>query len=75
MKIMKISDDKLLQDFLKGKSEHTFILFNHFISKYKGVGGITIHPAKTMIGMANEHKRIAWVTQLGKNFIHVVFLF
>jgi hypothetical protein len=26
-----------------------------------------------MIGISNAHKRIAWVTQLGKNFIHVVF--
>jgi hypothetical protein len=28
-----------------------------------------------MIGIANSKKRIAWVTQLGKNFIHVVFPF
>ena len=28
-----------------------------------------------MIGIANTHKRIAWVTQLGKNFVHVVFPF
>ena len=28
-----------------------------------------------MIGVANDHKRIAWITQLGKNFVHVVFPF
>jgi hypothetical protein len=28
-----------------------------------------------MIGIANDKKRIAWITQLGKNFIHVVFPF
>ena len=28
-----------------------------------------------MIGISNTHKRIAWVTQSGKNFIHVVFPF
>jgi hypothetical protein len=28
-----------------------------------------------MIGVANAHKRIAWITQLGKNFVHVVFPF
>jgi hypothetical protein len=28
-----------------------------------------------MIGIANSHKRIAYISQLGKNFIHVVFLF
>jgi len=26
-----------------------------------------------MIGVANSHKKIAYITQLGKNFIHVVF--
>lgn len=28
-----------------------------------------------MIGISNGHKRIAWITQLGKNFMHVVFPF
>jgi hypothetical protein len=28
-----------------------------------------------MIGIANANKRIAWINQLGKNFIHVVFPF
>lgn len=70
---MGISKDKELEVFLKGKSEHILMLFNHFIEKYKEVGEITIHPAKTMIGVANSYKRIAWVTQLGKNFIHIVF--
>jgi hypothetical protein len=28
-----------------------------------------------MIGISNSQKRIAWITQLGKNFIHVVFPF
>ena len=28
-----------------------------------------------MISIANEHKRVAYITQTGKNFIHVVFPF
>ena len=28
-----------------------------------------------MIALDNGHKRVAYVTQLGKNFIHVVFPF
>lgn len=67
--------DKELEVFLQGKSTHTLLLFHHFIEQFQQVGDITIHPAKTMIGIANSHKRIAWVTQLGKNFIHVVFPF
>jgi len=64
-----------LSDFLTGKSEHTLILFHHFVNEYKKLGDVTLHPAKTMIGVTNGHKRIAWITQLGKNFIHVVFPF
>lgn len=62
-----------LSAFLTGKSAHTLMLFNHFVSEFSKVGNITLHPAKTMIGIANAHKRIAWITQLGKNFVHVVF--
>ncbi|MGZ4056672.1 MAG: DUF5655 domain-containing protein [Bacteroidia bacterium] len=67
--------NKELEEFLKGKPEHTLRLFDHFIERYKEIGDVTIHPAKTMIGISNSHKRIAWVTQLGKNFIHIVFPF
>lgn len=69
-----INDPELLA-FLSGKSEHTVSLFHHFIETFQQVGDVTVHPAKTMIGIANPHKRIAYVTQLGKNFVHVVFPF
>lgn len=62
-------------DFLKGKSEYTLALYEHFISEFKKIGDIHIESTKTMIGISNSNKRIAWVTQLGKNFIHVVFPF
>lgn len=64
-----------LHAFLAGKSEHTLVLFHHFIDAWKAVGPVTVHPAKTMIGIANAHKRVVYITQLGKNFIHVVFPF
>jgi len=70
---MENPDD--LSAFLAGKSEQTLRLFNHFVSEYHKIAPVTLHPAKTMIGIANEHRRIAWVTQLGKNFVHVVFPF
>jgi hypothetical protein len=70
-----MEEEKQLAGFLTGKSEHTLTLFNHFVEEYKKLGPITLHPAKTMIGIANAHKRIAWITQLGKNFIHIVFPF
>ena len=51
------------------------MLFNYFITRFHEIGNIIVEPTKTMIGISNSHKRIAWVTQLGKNFIHVVFPF
>jgi len=68
-------NDDELNRFLANKSAETLLLFNHFITAYQKLAPVTIHPAKTMIGIANSHRRIAWVTQLGKDFIHVVFPF
>jgi hypothetical protein len=67
--------EKTLDDFLNGKSPHTLALFDHFVEEYKQIGKVTLHPAKTMIGIATPRKRIAYVIQLGKDFIHVVFPF
>jgi len=64
-----------LSIFLTGKSETSLALFDHFINEFSTIAPITLHPAKTMIGISNEHKRIAWVTQFGKSFLHVVFPF
>jgi hypothetical protein len=58
--------EKSINDFLDGKSETTLELYHHFIKQFKKTGEITIHPAKTMIGIANANKRIAWINQLGK---------
>ena len=70
-----LNDYKNVSVFLNGKSEHTIQLFDHFIKQFEKVGDITIEPTKTMIGISNSNKRIAWITQLGKNFIHIVFPF
>ena len=67
--------EKSIEDFLSGKSTKTVELFNHFISEFQKIGNVTLHPAKTMIGITTPRKRIAYVTQLGKNFVHVVFPF
>jgi len=66
--------DKVLADFLKGKSEHTLSLFWHFADCYQQIGKVTIHPTKTMIAFA-ARTRIAFVTRLGKDFIDIVFPF
>ena len=67
--------EKTIADFLTGKSETTKALYHHFINEFITLGMISIHPTKTMIGVSNGIKRIAYITQLGKNFVHVVFPF
>lgn len=74
-KAQKVSADISLDDFLKNKSVHTLELFDHFVSEYMKIGKVALRPAKTMVGIATPRKRIAYITQLGKNFIHVVFPF
>lgn len=66
---------KTVADFLAGKSELTRELYHHFVSEFMSVGMVTVHPAKTMIGISNGVKRVAYITQLGRNFIHVYFPF
>jgi hypothetical protein len=66
--------DKELSDFLSGKSEHTVELFDHLVTTYKQIGDVTVHPTKSMISFASR-TRFAYVIQLGKNFIDVVFPF
>ena len=66
---------RTLREAVSGKSEHTKDLLNDFIREYKKIGKIKVEPSKTMIAIATEQKGIAYVTQLGKNFIHVVFVF
>ena len=69
------SDTTKIEHFLAGKSQQTLELFTHFISEYEQLGNFTLEATKTMIAIDNGHKRVAWITQLGKNFVHVVFPF
>ncbi|TSJ47731.1 DUF5655 domain-containing protein [Fluviicola chungangensis] len=72
---MSTSENSSIARFLSGKSEHTLSLFEHFVSGFEDLGNIRLEATKTMIAVDNGEKRIAWITQLGKNFIHVVFPF
>ncbi|WP_343604850.1 DUF5655 domain-containing protein [Fluviicola sp.] len=70
-----MSEYRSVDVFLSGKSEYTLSLFTHFVKEYEALGAITLEPTKTMIAIDNGQRRVAWITQLGKNFIHVVFPF
>lgn len=64
-----------LDEFTAGKSPVSVRLLHHFIRVYSQIGKIQAIPAKTMIGMATSRKRVAYVTQLGRSHIRVVFPF
>lgn len=64
-----------VKDFLRGKSKITRSLYRHFIEEYKKIGEVSIHPTKTMIGIATPQGVIAYVTQFGKSSVHIVFPF
>ena len=63
---------KELSELLAGKSQNTIALFHHLVSEYRQIGEVTLHPAKSMISFA-ARKRFAYVINLGKNFVDVVF--
>jgi hypothetical protein len=69
-----MTNDHNLSDFLNGKSHHTLDLFDHLINEYRQIGEVSIHPAKSMISIS-ARKKFAYIIQLGKNFIDVVFPF
>lgn len=71
----KETGKKKVEDFLIGKSDHTSSLFHHFVNEYAMLASISLYPAKTMVGIVYDTKKIAWITQFGKNFIHIVFPF
>lgn len=67
--------DQRLTPFTKGKSEYSVALLKHFLETYKLLGALDVHPTKSMIGIVANGKNVAWITQIGKNYIHVVFPF
>ncbi len=67
-------NEKTLADFLKGKSDHTRMLFDYCIEQLRQIGPFELHPAKTRISFA-AGIRFGAVHQLGKNFIDLVFYF
>ena len=57
------------------RSHAAQLLFDHFINELEKIGAVEIHPHKTMISISRGKHGVAYVTQAGKNFIHIVFSF
>ena len=63
-----------LTDFLNGKTEYTLELFRFFIDEFNKIGEVELRPLKSMIAIESNHT-LAYITQFGKNFVHIVFPF
>jgi hypothetical protein len=57
------------------KSAAAQLLLDHFIAELQKIGAVEIHPHKTMISICRGKQGVAYITQAGKSFIHVVFPF
>ncbi|NLR80969.1 hypothetical protein [Chitinophaga eiseniae] len=73
--LLDTTHDPLLTAFLTGKSEQALSLLRHFLQQYQQLGNVYLYPTKSMIGIGIGDRRVAWVNQLGKAFINVVFPF
>lgn len=63
-----------LSNFLNGKTEQTLRLFRFFVAEFEKISPIEIRVTKTMIALKGNGNEI-YITQLGKNFVHIVFPF
>jgi hypothetical protein len=70
-----MDDSRHLSAFSIIKSAQALMLFDHFIAELQKAGPVSIYPHKTIISIANAHKRVGYITQAGKNFIDVAFPF
>ena len=67
-------NERTVDDFLRGKSEHTLSLFYYFIETYQQLGDFVLHPAKSRIAFA-ARIRFGYIHRLGKDFLDVVLTF
>ncbi len=61
-------------DFLNGKTEYSLGLFRFFVAQLAEMDEIKLRATKSMIAIESK-TAFAYITQLGKNFMHVVIPF
>lgn len=67
-------NERTVADFLKGKSELTIGLYNHFIQELRKFGKFKLHPARSRIAFAADI-RFGYIKTLGKNFVDIALTF
>lgn len=63
-----------VDDFLEGKTETAISLFNYFISVYKTIGELDIHPVKTRVTLLTK-MRFCSINKIGGDYIDIHFVF
>jgi hypothetical protein len=63
-----------VDDFLKGKTKPATDLFNYFISEYKKMGELEIHPVKTRVALLAK-MRFCSINKIGADHIDVHLVF
>ena len=67
-------NERTVEDFLEGKSEHTVDLFHHFINEYRKICDMKLHPTRYRIGFAGQI-RFGYVNRLGRDFVDISLTF
>ena len=72
--MQSLYEDPELVKFTSGKSDVTLSLLSHFLNACSQQAAVSVSPAKTMISVGTGKGKV-WITQLGRNFVHIVFPF
>jgi hypothetical protein len=60
---------------LNPKTEYAAMLFQHVVAALQQIGPTKLVPHKTMLSFLHKDKHVAYVTQFGKDFVHMVLPF
>ena len=67
-------NERTVESFIRGKSDHIVELFQYFIREYQKLGDFVLHPAKSRIAFAAVI-RFGYIARIGSNFIDVALTF
>ena len=67
-------NERTVDSFFLGKSDHLIDLFQHFIKEYQKLGNFALHPAKSRIAFAAKI-RFGYISRIGIDFIDIALTF
>lgn len=67
-------NERTVESFIQGKSDHIIELFHYFIKEYQKLGEFVLHPAKSRIAFAAKI-RFGYIARIGSDFIDIALTF